>query len=60
MRAIDGFSRAVLEEYGEALDERARRYLQRVRMGTEKMSGEMMADPKMSDGKMSDEKMMDK
>jgi signal transduction histidine kinase len=39
LRAIDGFSKALLEEYGEKLDEQGCRYLDRVRMGTQKMSG---------------------
>jgi signal transduction histidine kinase len=39
LRAIDGFSKALIEEYGEKLDAQACRYLERVRMGTQKMSG---------------------
>jgi len=39
LRAIDGFSKALLEEYGEKLDEQACSYLDRVRIGTQKMSG---------------------
>lgn len=45
LRAIDGFSKAVLDEHAEKLDEhaekldeQARHYLQRVRAGTQKMS----------------------
>jgi signal transduction histidine kinase len=38
LRAIDGFSKAVLEEYGEKLDDYARQCLHRVRAGAEKMS----------------------
>jgi signal transduction histidine kinase len=38
LRAIDGFSKAVLDEYGDKLDEHARQYLRRVRSGAEKMS----------------------
>ncbi len=39
LRAIDGFSQALLDEYGAKLDEQACQYLQRVRTGTKKMSG---------------------
>jgi signal transduction histidine kinase len=39
LRAIDGFSKALLDEYGEKLDEQACRYLDRVRLGIQKMSG---------------------
>src|SRR5260370_19332754 len=39
LRAIDGFSKALLEEYGEKLDEQGCHHLQRVRAGTQKMSG---------------------
>jgi signal transduction histidine kinase len=38
LRAIDGFSKVVLDEYGEKLDEHARQCLRRVRTGAEKMS----------------------
>ena len=38
LRAIDGFSQALLDEYGEKLDTQACQYLQRVRTGTKKMS----------------------
>ncbi len=37
LRAIDGFSLALLEDYGERLDETAASYLQRVRAGTQRM-----------------------
>ncbi len=37
LRAIDGFSQALLEDYGERLDETAAGYLQRVRAGTQNM-----------------------
>ena len=37
LRAIDGFSRALLEDYGDCLDETAGGYLQRVRNGTQRM-----------------------
>jgi len=39
LRAIDGFSKALLDEYAPVFDERARHYLDRVRTGTQKMSG---------------------
>jgi signal transduction histidine kinase len=39
LRAIDGFSKALIEEYSDKLDEQACRYLDRVRLGTQKMSG---------------------
>ena len=38
LRSIDGFSKLLLDEYGEKLDEQASRYLQRVRAGTRQMS----------------------
>ena len=38
LRAIDGFSKVVLDEYGDQLDEHARHCLQRVRTGAGKMS----------------------
>lgn len=38
LRAIDGFSKAVLDEYAEKLDKQACGYLQRVRAGIQKMS----------------------
>ena len=38
LRAIDGFSKALLDEYGEKLDQEACHYLQRVRTGIQKMS----------------------
>jgi light-regulated signal transduction histidine kinase (bacteriophytochrome) len=39
LRAIDGFSKALLDEYGEKLDPQACQYLDRVRTGSQKMSG---------------------
>ena len=39
LRAIDGFSKALLSDYGPKLDERALHYLERVRAGTQRMSG---------------------
>jgi signal transduction histidine kinase len=38
LRAIDGFSKILLEDYGERLDGRAHQYLQRVRAGTQRMA----------------------
>jgi light-regulated signal transduction histidine kinase (bacteriophytochrome) len=38
LRAIDGFSKAILDEYAETLDKQACHYLQRVRTGIQKMS----------------------
>jgi PAS domain S-box-containing protein len=37
LRAIDGFSQALLEDYGEQLDDEAQRYLMRVRAGSQRM-----------------------
>ncbi len=37
LRAIDGFSQALLEDYAEGLDETGRDYLQRVRAGARRM-----------------------
>ena len=39
LRAIDGFSKAILDDYAEKLDQQACVYLQRVRAGIQKMSG---------------------
>jgi light-regulated signal transduction histidine kinase (bacteriophytochrome) len=39
LRAIDGFSKALLDQYGGKLDEQACHYLDRVRTGSQKMSG---------------------
>ena len=38
LRAIDGFSQALLEESGDRLEENGKRYLQRVRAGAQKMA----------------------
>jgi PAS domain S-box-containing protein len=43
LRAIDGFSQALLEDYGGALDARGRGYLDRVRHGARRM-GELIDD----------------
>ena len=37
LRGIDGFSLALLEEYGDKLDEEGKDYLRRVRAGTQRM-----------------------
>ena len=37
LRTIDGFSRALLQDYGDKLDEGGKDYLQRVRVGTQQM-----------------------
>lgn len=39
LRGIDGFSLALLEEYGESLDETARGYIDRIRAATRRMAG---------------------
>jgi len=38
LRSIDGFSQALLEDYGERLDAAGRQYLQRVRAGSQQMA----------------------
>ena len=38
LRAIDGFSKALIEDYGAALNEEGRGYLERVRAGTLRMA----------------------
>jgi signal transduction histidine kinase len=38
LRAMDGFSQALIDDYGETLDAQARHYLQRLRAGTQRMS----------------------
>ncbi len=43
LRSIDGFSRALLEDYGPQLDETARDYLGRVRAASQRM-GELIDD----------------
>lgn len=43
LRAVDGFSQAVLEDYGPQLPEEAMRFLQRIRAGTQKM-GKLIDD----------------
>ncbi|HVV52813.1 MAG TPA: ATP-binding protein, partial [Polyangia bacterium] len=43
LRAIDGFSRILQSDYGAKLDDQGRRYLDRVRAGTQRM-GELIDD----------------
>jgi signal transduction histidine kinase len=38
LRGIDGFSKALIENYGERLDDQGRRYVERVRAAARKMS----------------------
>ncbi len=38
LRAIDGFSQALVEDYGDQLDERAQKYLDRVRRAAQRMA----------------------
>ena len=38
LRAIDGFSRMLVADYGDKLDDQARHYLSRIRAGTQKMA----------------------
>jgi len=39
LRSIDGFSQALLEDYGDRLDQTAREHLDRVRMASQRMAG---------------------
>jgi signal transduction histidine kinase len=43
LRSIDGFSQALLEDYGDKLDEEGKDYLQRVRTSTQRM-GDLIDD----------------
>lgn len=43
LRAIDGFSKVLLESYQDKLDERGKHYLNRIRAGTKRM-GELIDD----------------
>ncbi|MBA3695245.1 MAG: PAS domain S-box protein [Methylotenera sp.] len=43
LRAIDGFSQAVLEDYSEKLDDQGKNYLQRIRSATQRM-GQLIDD----------------
>jgi len=43
LRAVDGFSQAVLEDYGKQLPDEGRRYLQTIRDGAQRM-GELIDD----------------
>jgi light-regulated signal transduction histidine kinase (bacteriophytochrome) len=38
LRAIDGFSQVLLEEYQELVDEKGKNYLQRIRLGAQRMA----------------------
>ena len=38
LRALDGFSQAVLEDYGDRLDDAGRNYLDRIRRGSQRMA----------------------
>jgi hypothetical protein len=38
LRAIDGFSQAMIEDYGQVIDETGRRYLQRLRAASQRMA----------------------
>lgn len=39
LRALDGFSQALLEDYGDRIDERGRTYLSRIRAASQRMGG---------------------
>lgn len=39
LRAMDGFSKALIEDYGDKLDEKAIDYLDRIRTGSQRMGG---------------------
>jgi len=43
LRPLDGFSQALLEDYGDKLDDTARDYLKRIRMGAQRM-GDLIDD----------------
>jgi PAS domain S-box-containing protein len=43
LRGLDGFSLALLEDYGDRLDDQGRHYLQRIRNGAQRM-GQLMDD----------------
>jgi PAS domain S-box-containing protein len=43
LRAIDGFSQALLEDYGDALDEQGKDFIQRIRKAIQKM-GQLIDD----------------
>jgi PAS domain S-box-containing protein len=55
LRAIDGFSQALLDEYAPKLDEEGRRYFERVRMAAQRMSqliDDMLALSRVTRGEM--------
>ncbi|MCP2871753.1 hypothetical protein NK909_24435, partial [Salmonella enterica subsp. enterica serovar Typhimurium] len=43
LRALDGFSRLLVEDYGDLLDEQGREYLARIRRNSQRM-GELIDD----------------
>jgi PAS domain S-box-containing protein len=43
LRALDGFSRELLQKYGDRLDDQGRHYLRRIRAGTQRM-GQLIDD----------------
>jgi len=43
LRGIDGFSQALLDRYADQLDDKGKHYLQRIRVGTQRM-GELIDD----------------
>ena len=43
LRSIDGFSQAILEDYGDKLDEQGKDYIKRVRIATQRM-GQLIDD----------------
>lgn len=43
LRAIDGFGQALLEDYGDALDPLARRYVERIRAGASQLGDRLTA-----------------
>lgn len=58
LRSIEGFSQALLEDYGDSLDETGRDYLHRIRAASERMD-QLLADllrlSRLSGGEMRDE-----
>ena len=43
LRGVDGFSQALLDRYADKLDDKGKHYLQRIRLGTQRM-GELIDD----------------
>lgn len=59
LRSMDGFSQALLEDYGDALDATAQDYLRRVRAGSQRMSkliDDLLGLSRVSRGNMKREK----